>query len=119
MKILVVDDSTINNILLQNFLEENGFEVVSVLSGLDAIDILTKEHIDLILLDVMMPDFSGFDFLNHLKNKKISIPVIVITANTDSGNRERAFKLGAKAYITKPIQFNILLDKIKKSKQLV
>ena len=67
----------------------------------------------------MMPDFSGFDFLNHLKNKKIEVPVIVVTANTDTDYKKKALSLGAKDYMTKPIQFDELLDKIKKVVELV
>ena len=119
MKILVVDDSTINNILLQSFLEENEFEVITSLNGPDALEILAKEQIDLVLLDVMMPEFSGFDFLVHLKLKDTDMPVIVISANIESDFKEKSIELGAKDYITKPIQFNILLDKIKKIAQLV
>jgi DNA-binding response OmpR family regulator len=63
MKILVVDDSTINNILLQSFLEDNNFQVITALNVPDAFDVLIKDNIELVLLDLMMPDFSGFDFL--------------------------------------------------------
>ena len=119
MKILVVDDSTINNILLQNLLEEKKFEVVTTLNGPDAIDILSKEQIELILLDVMMPEFSGFDFLNHLNKHKIEIPVIVITASADTDYKVRSLELGAKDFINKPIQFDELLEKIKKTVELV
>ena len=119
MRILVVDDSTINNILLQNYLEENNFEVITALNGPDALEILSREKVNLVLLDVMMPEFSGFDFLNHLKLKKLDIPVIIITANVDIDYKDRAFELGAKDYITKPIQFKELTDKINRVLQLV
>ena len=119
MKILVVDDSTINNILLQNFLEDNNFQVITSLNVPDAFDVILKDKIELVLLDLMMPDFSGFDFLDHLNKEKIDVPVIVITANVDIDYKNKALNLGAKDYITKPIQFNELLDKIKKTVELV
>lgn len=118
MKILVVDDSTMNNILLQNYLEENKFEVVAALNGPDALEIIRKENIDLVLLDVMMPEFSGFDFLKYLKTNQLSIPVIIITANADVEYKERSFELGAKDYLNKPIQFVELKNKINKVLQL-
>lgn len=119
MKILVIDDSTINNILLQNYLEENGFDVITVLNGPDALAILPTEQIDLVLLDLMMPEFSGFDFLNHLRKHKLNVPVIIITANIDIDYKDKAFDLGAKDYISKPIQFKELIDKINKVLQIV
>ncbi|MCB2195050.1 MAG: response regulator [Bacteroidetes bacterium] len=118
MKILVVDDSTINNILLQNYLEENNFEVVTALNGPDALEIIRKEPIDLVLLDVMMPEFSGFDFLKHLKTYNLSVPVIIITANADVEYKDKSFELGAKDYLNKPIQFIELKDKINRVLQL-
>jgi DNA-binding response OmpR family regulator len=118
MRILVVDDSTINNILLQNYLEENNFEVITALNGPDALEIIRKEQIDLVLLDVMMPEFSGFDFLKYLKINNLSVPVIVITANADVEYKEKSIALGAKDYLNKPIQFNELKDKINKVLQL-
>ena len=118
MKILVVDDSTINNILLQNYLEENDFDVITTLNGPDALEIIKKEQVDLVLLDVMMPEFSGFDFLNHLKLNKLNIPVIIITANVDIDYKDKAFELGAKDYINKPIQFKELRDKINRVLQI-
>lgn len=118
MKILIVDDSTINNILLQNFLEENGFEAISALNGPDALELIKKEKIDLVLLDVMMPEFSGFDFLSYLKLHNLSVPVIVITANADVEYKDKSFELGAKDFITKPIQFVELKDKMNRVLQL-
>jgi DNA-binding response OmpR family regulator len=118
MKILVVDDSTINNILLQNYLEENNFDVVTALNGPDAIDIIRKDTIDLVLLDVMMPEFSGFDFLKYLKTNNLSVPVIIITANADMEYKEQSFALGAKEYLNKPIQFIELKDKITRVLQI-
>jgi len=119
MKILVVDDSTINNILLQSFLEDNNFRVITALNVPDAFDMLLKDDISLVLLDLMMPDLSGFDFLKQLKIRGIKVPVVVITANADVDCRDKALGLGAKAYLNKPIQFNELLDKIKNTIELV
>ena len=113
MKILVVDDSTINNILLQNLLEENGFEVISALNGYDALEILNKNKIGIILLDIMMPKFSGFDFLKQLMVRKIKVPVIAISANSDYEYKKKSLEMGAKDFITKPIQLNSLIRKIK------
>lgn len=119
MKILVVDDSTINNILLQNFLEDNDFRVITALNVPDAFDMLLKDDIGLVLLDLMMPDLSGFDFLKQIKSENINVPVLVITANMDLDYRDKALELGAKGYLTKPIQFSELLDEIKNTIKFV
>lgn len=104
-KILLADDSSVNNLLLQDILEEKGFKVTIAESGKIAFKILKKEIPDLILLDIMMPFMDGFEVLKRLKtdiNTK-DIPVIMVTAKNTQYDRKRAEELGAINYIVKPI----------------
>ncbi len=112
MKVLVVDDSTINNMLLQNFLEEHGFEVITALNGYDAIRILESQKPDLLLLDLMMPGLSGFDVLKMLRKENSDLPVIIISAFADADYINLARELGAKDYIKKPINLGRLVQTI-------
>ncbi len=112
MKILVIDDSTINNILLQDFLENNGFNVLTALSGYEALDIIENQTPDLILLDLMMPGISGFDVLRIIRRRKLMVPTIIVSAYNDIEKIKTAKKLGACNHLKKPIDFNHLLNTI-------
>ncbi|MEA3316391.1 MAG: response regulator [Bacteroidota bacterium] len=114
MKILVVDDSTVNNILLQEFLEHYNHEVHTALDGREALDIMQDDKPDLILLDIMMPGISGFDVLEYMKQNNILIPTIVISAYHKSDKHRLAIELGALDYIKKPIDFDYLINLINK-----
>jgi len=115
MKLLIIDDSTVNNIILQNLLEDLGYEIDTALSVKDALKKIAKSPPDLILLDLMMPDVSGFDLLNKFSKDKINIPVVVISAFNDSDYKKRALKLGARNYLLKPVDQEKLVSSIEKT----
>lgn len=111
-KILIVDDSTINNILLQNYLEARGYDVLTALNGNEALQLIERESVDIMLLDMMMPGLNGLDVLSILEKKNIYIPTIIISAFVDSKYKAEALKLGALEYMDKPLNFNGLLQSI-------
>lgn len=115
MKLLVIDDSTVNNIILQNFLEDLGYEVDTALSVKDALKSIEKFSPDLIFLDLMMPEISGFDLLKKFYRDQINIPVVVISAFNDTGYKRKAKNLGAKNYLLKPVDKEKLVSSIKES----
>ncbi len=112
--ILVVDDAEVNvNALLE--LLEDKYDILATLEGKEALEIVKEEHIDLILLDIMMPEMDGFEVCKKLKSDPISadIPIIFITAKTDDESIETAYELGGVDYITKPFRFREVLSRIK------
>jgi len=113
MKILAIDDNIINLKLITEFLSKE-HEVIESTNGLDAIKIINKESIDLILLDLLMPIMDGKTFLRKIKNdiNYNEIPVIIITAFTDSYNIRECIQLGAEDYVKKPIDYTELINKI-------
>jgi two-component system cell cycle response regulator len=111
-KILIVDDSTINNILLQNFLEAQGYDVLTALNGHEAIQLLDQELVDIMLLDMMMPGLSGLDVLAILEEKGIYIPTIIISAFINPNYKAEAKKMGAIEYMDKPLNLKGLLARI-------
>lgn len=118
MNILIIDD-IVENIFSLESLIENNFDVniFSALSAKNAIEILMKEHINLILTDVQMPEVDGFEFANYLKgiDKLRSIPIIFITAIYDNNEyKTKGYDLSAIDYITKPIDSIILKSKLSK-----
>lgn len=113
--ILLVDDSSTNNILLQAVLEQNGFATEIAFSGKDALKILSKKHIDVILLDLMMPEMSGYDVLVELKRNPdtAKIPVMIVSADNEKDDEDKALKLGADLYLEKPLKLNEVIEKVK------
>lgn len=116
--ILIVDDNAFNlNILIESLRDYN---IVPALSGLIALEILTQETIDLILLDVMMPDMDGFDVCSRIKKNENTknIPVIFLTAKNDINDIKKGFDVGAVDYIAKPFSAIELISRVNTQLQL-
>jgi len=109
-KILVVDDTRNVQLMLQEYLENQGFEICLAYDGAEAMEIFHAGGIDLILLDIMMPNMDGYQFISKLRTES-SLPVIMITAKQQEADVVRGFELGADDYITKP--FRELLMRIR------
>jgi len=105
-KILIVDDEPDNVELLVQILEDEGYDILSALSAKEALDIVSKEIVDLILLDVTMPGMDGFELCEILKSdeKTSEIPVIFVTALGETTDKVKGLDIGAVDYITKPIE---------------
>ncbi|MFW6095539.1 MAG: response regulator [Bacteroidota bacterium] len=115
-KILVVDDSETNLVLLKAILEDEGFEVVLANSSKEAFYLTQKNDISLILLDLLMPEMDGFSFLQSFNEESTEeaygIPIVVVTAYANDENTRKAKELGAKDIIEKPIDIPHFLHKI-------
>ncbi|RLA80047.1 MAG: hypothetical protein DRG78_11745 [Epsilonproteobacteria bacterium] len=112
--ILVVDDNKINIDILLDLLK--GYDVITALNGQMAIDIALEENIDLILLDIMMPNMDGYEVCQRLKAIKMTknIPIIFLTAKIDEDSIEKAYNMGGTDYVTKPFKPKELLSRVKK-----
>ncbi len=115
MKILIVDDSTVNNIMLENILSEYGYEAHSVIDSKNVLNTIHSYQPDVILLDIMMPGLSGFDILKQMKQKDISIPTIILSAYTSEDYAKQALELGAFEYFSKPFNQKKLIQTIENS----
>lgn len=115
-RILVIDDSATNNILLSAVLESSGFEFEVAKNVLEAFRFLESESFDLVLLDLLMPELNGFDFLKSVRAEEQTknLPIIVISAATDIENKKKAKDLGADCFLDKPIDIEVLLDEMNK-----
>jgi CheY-like chemotaxis protein len=114
--ILVVDDLPANRDLMARRLERSGFRVVSAASGPEALELLRRSPVDLVLLDIMMPGMTGLDVLKtvRLTRATATLPVIMVTAKTDSEDVVEALSLGANDYVTKPVDYPVALARIRK-----
>jgi sigma-B regulation protein RsbU (phosphoserine phosphatase) len=112
--LLIVDDMPANISVLSDFLEEKGFEILIAQNGKRGIQKAEYAHPDLILLDVMMPKMDGFEACRILKSQDNTkeIPIIFMTALTDTVDKVKGFELGAADYITKPIQQDEVLARV-------
>jgi CheY-like chemotaxis protein len=115
-KILLIDDSSVNNLLLQNILEDEGFEVQTAFSGREGLEKMDSDKPDLVVLDIMMPRMDGFEVLNKIISNPVTkdIPVIMLTAKNDSKDEELAREIGAVDYMTKPVDIKNTLQRIRK-----
>jgi DNA-binding response OmpR family regulator len=113
--LLVVDDNPANRDLLSRRLERKGFRVITAEDGRRALDILATSKVDLVLLDVMMPGLSGLEVLRKLRETQPPslLPVVMVTAKTESEDVVEALELGANDYVTKPIDFPVVLARVK------
>ncbi len=112
--ILVVDDSTTNVVLLEAILDEKGYRIETALNAKEAYAIIDKQSPDLILLDLLMPKISGFDFLAQIRSNETTknTPVIIVSALTDEENISRIMEMGAIDFIKKPIDLQYLVEKV-------
>ncbi|NLF51175.1 MAG: response regulator transcription factor [Leptolinea sp.] len=110
-KILVVDDQSSVRQLLQDYLTEHGFKVVTATDGQNAIYTARHEEPDLILLDIMMPRMDGYDFLRQYRQER-QTPVIIITAREEETDAVVGLELGADDYVIKPFRMRELVARI-------
>ena len=110
--ILVVDDTASVRQLLQDYLTQQGFRVVTAANGQEAIYAARHSNPDAILLDIMMPQMDGFEFLRHYRKEK-QTPIIVITAKEEETDAVLGLELGADDYVIKPFRMRELLSRIR------
>lgn len=111
-KILVVDDTRNVQVLLSDFLSSQDFEVLVASDGREAMDVVQNSNPDLILLDIMMPNMDGYQFISQIRRTS-NIPVIMITAKQQEADIIRGFDLGADDYIVKPFRLRELLVRMR------
>jgi DNA-binding response OmpR family regulator len=108
-KILTIDDAWPSRQMIGKILKTAEHQVVEADNGKNALLKLNSYTPDCIILDLLMPEMDGFDFLVHLKQINYDVPVIVISADTQQSSRSKALRLGASKMLNKPPKFNELL----------
>jgi CheY-like chemotaxis protein len=114
-RLLVADDSETVRLMLQRRLEMEGYEVITANDGFEALERLREasgKEPDVILLDAMMPNMSGTEVLEQLRDSGSTIPVLMISAHLDAQEPERMISLGASDCIPKPFEWDVLIGKI-------
>lgn len=111
-KLLIVEDDIHISEMVVDYLRGEGFEIIPVYSGKQAVEIFEKERFDLVLIDLMLPEYSGFDIIKHIRKSSI-IPIVIITAKDDDADKAMGLNLGADDYVTKPFSIIELSARIK------
>lgn len=112
-RILVADDDKNTRLFLSAVLERAGYTVFTAVDGEDALAVMDREHIDLVVLDVMMPKMDGYEFTRVLRESNNNLPILMVSAKQLPSDKHKGFTVGTDDYITKPIDDEEMLLRIK------
>lgn len=114
--ILLVDDDIFLVDIMAFTFKQSGFEIIKAHNGKEALEVIDKESIDLILTDIMMPVMDGFELAKNIKeNPKIKhLPIIFLTAKSNIEDKNKGFSLGINDYVVKPFNLKDLVSRINK-----
>lgn len=113
LNILVVDDDSNIRMFLQAVLENAGYGVLTATNGRHALEVMDKEHVDLVVLDIMMPEMDGYEFTKTLREADNNLPILMVSAKQLPQDKHKGFIVGTDDYITKPIDDEEMLYRIK------
>ena len=113
VNILVADDDKNTRLLMKAILEAEHYRVFTAVDGQEALAVLDREHIDLVVLDIMMPNLDGYQFTATLRQSDNTLPILMVSAKQLPEDKHRGFLVGTDDYITKPIDEEEMLLRIK------
>jgi DNA-binding response OmpR family regulator len=112
LRVLVAEDEERLRKIVRTYLQRDGYEVLEAKNGQEAIDLLDENAVDLVILDVMMPEVDGWSVLRQLRSES-DLPVIMLTARGDEEDKLFGFELGAEDYMTKPFSPRELMARVR------
>ncbi len=111
-KVLIVEDEARIREITSDYFKASGFEVYEAENGKEAIEVFDLNKVDLIILDIMMPQLDGWEVCKRIRNKS-DVPIIILTARSDEDDKLLGFELGADEYVTKPFSPKVLVARAK------
>ena len=111
--ILVVDDDKNTRLLFRAELENAGYTVVTATDGREALEVMDREHVDLVVLDIMMPNMDGYEFTRLLRESQNNLPILMVSAKQLPADKHKGFIVGTDDYITKPIDGEEMIYRIR------
>jgi DNA-binding response OmpR family regulator len=111
-KILVIEDEKEMSRGLKDVLEFEGYEVMAAELGKEGLQVIGRKEPDCIILDLMLPDISGYEVCEQIRQKKCNTPILMLTARAEEYDKIRGFKVGADDYLTKPFSVGELLARV-------
>ncbi len=116
IKVLLAEDNEINKLIVKVMVQSWGFTITQASNGIEAVDLVTREDFDVVLMDIQMPEKDGveatIDIRNMADEKKKNIPIIALTADALLGEEKKYLAAGMNAYLTKPFKEQVLYDTI-------
>ena len=101
--ILVVEDNANTRRLMEAVLIQHGYQPILAVDGVEALEVLDRKHVDLILLDIMMPRMDGYEFTRMLRESGCELPILMVTAREKPEDKHRGFQIGTDDYMVKPV----------------
>ena len=113
-RILVVEDDRNTRKLREAVLSQHGYEPVSACDGVEALEVLDKKHVDLVLLDIMMPRMDGYEFTEIIRSNPAlgDIPILMVTAKDTPVDKKKGFIIGTDDYMVKPVDEDEMILRI-------
>ncbi len=111
-KILVVEDNKNLRKLMVTYLKKNNYEPLEAEDGEQALDIIDKNHIDLIITDIMMPNMDGFELTRELRDANYMLPILFVTAKESIDDKKKGFLIGADDYMVKPVDMDEMVLRV-------
>ncbi|GGA16524.1 response regulator transcription factor [Psychrobacillus lasiicapitis] len=112
-KLLVVDDEEHIRELIKVFLQNEGFSVLEAVDGMDALSKLESEKIDMVIMDIMMPNMDGWELCKEIRTYKEDLPILMLTAKGETTQKVKGFNLGTDDYMVKPFEPAELIVRVK------
>lgn len=115
-RVLVIEDNENNLYLIRFILEKNGYEVIEAMTGKSGMEAAAKEKPDMILMDIQLPDITGYEVTRRIRAFEADgeVPIIAITSFAMTGDKEKALEAGCTGYIEKPINPETIIMEIEK-----
>ena len=110
--ILVADDDKNTRRLMQAVLEGDGYTVTTACDGEEALAVMDREHIDLVVLDIMMPNMDGYELTRQLRKADFNLPILMVTAKETFEDKQEGFSAGTDDYMVKPIDINEMILRV-------
>ena len=110
--ILVAEDDKTLCGLMGDYLEENGYQVLRTRDGVQALELLDRNHVDLLICDIMMPKMDGYTLTQELRDAGYTMPILIVTAKESLEDKRQGFQAGADDYMVKPVDFEEMLLRV-------
>ncbi|SFH94542.1 DNA-binding response regulator, OmpR family, contains REC and winged-helix (wHTH) domain [Tindallia magadiensis] len=111
-RILVVEDDKNLQKLMEAVLKQNGYQVLSASDGEEALDLLDRYHVDLMISDIMMPEMDGYELTDSLRKADYQLPILMVTAKESMEDKKQGFMVGTDDYMVKPIDMDEMLLRV-------
>lgn len=112
-QILIAEDDKNTRKLMEAILKDHGFNTIPANNGLEALKLLDTHHVDLVLLDIMMPGLDGYEFTRQIRSTDYNLPILMVSAKQLPEDKRRGFMVGTDDYMTKPVDEEEMILRIK------